>query len=180
LVQALEWITAQDTLAGGVYIDKVDMAKVAAMGHSLGGLQALEISLDPRIAATVMCNSGVFKGGPPAAMPAIKMPPVTKQTLDQLHGPIMYLMGGPSDIAYSNGADDFALITKVPAVWASQDVGHGGTYGARHGGPFGVAAVAWLKWQLNGDAEAAKMFVGAEQGGLCKSDPKWKVELKNQ
>jgi hypothetical protein len=88
-------------------------------------------------------------------------------------------MGGTSDIAYENGLDDFVRITKVPAVWASQEVGHGGTYGSPRGGPYGVATVAWLKWQLQGDAEAAKMFVGGAECGLCKSDPKWKVEVKN-
>ena len=34
-------------------------------------------------------------------------------------------------------------------------IGHGGTYNQDNGGPFGVAAVAWLKWQLMGDTSAA-------------------------
>jgi hypothetical protein len=39
-----------------------------------------------------------------------------------------------------------------------------------------AAVVAWLEWQLRGDANAAKMFVGNDCG-LCR-DPAWKFEAK--
>jgi dienelactone hydrolase len=178
LLEALDWIIAQNKSDGSIYKGKIDVTKVVVMGHSLGGLQALEVSTDPRITATVLCDSGVFNGAPPGGG-GLTMPAVKKETLDQLHAPILYILGGKSDMAYPNGADDFSRITKVPAVLASQEVGHGGTFGAPHGGAFSVAAVAWLKWQLRGDSEAATMFTGGEQCGLCKSDPKWKVEVKN-
>ena len=57
------------------------------------------------------------------------------------------------------------------------DVGHGGTYAQPHGGAFSDTTIAWLKWQLNGDEEAAFMFKG-EDCGLCK-DPQWKIDTKN-
>ena len=78
----------------------------------------------------------------------------------KLHSPVLFLLGGPSDIAYANGSDDFRRIEKLPAFMANMDVGHGGTYGRPHGGEFGKVAVTWFDWQLKGDQEAAKMFTG--------------------
>ena len=53
---------------------------------------------------------------------------------------------------------------KSTAFAANYPVGHGGTYSRPHGGEFSIPAVAWLKWQLKGDAEAAKLFQGPDCG----------------
>ena len=174
LLEALEWAVAENSRKSSAYFGKLNTDKVAAMGMSCGGLQALEISPDPRIDTSVICNSGILKDPPPAGLP---MPVVSKDTLKQLHAPIIYIIGGPKDIAYPNAMDDFALIEKVPVIMINRDVGHGGTYAEPHGGAFSDAAIAWLKWQLNGDAEAALMFRG-EDCGFCR-DPEWKIEVKN-
>lgn len=174
LLEALDWAVAENSRKSGVYFAKLDTDKVAAMGMSCGGLQALEASPDPRIDTSVICNSGVLNGPPPEGF---KMPVVTKDTLKQLHAPIIYIIGGEKDIAYPNAMDDFSRIEKVPVVMINRDVGHGGTYAQPHGGAFSDAAVAWLKWQLNGDEEAALMYKG-EKCGFCR-DPEWKVETKN-
>ena len=60
---------------------------------------------------------------------------------------------------------------------ANLDVGHGGTYRQPNGGEFAKVATAWYLWQLKGDKEASKMFIGNDCG-LCK-DPEWKFESKN-
>jgi len=70
--------------------------------------------------------------------------------------------------------DDFHLIEHVPAVAINYPVGHGGTYRQPHGGEFTIPALAWLKWQLKGDREAAKMFVGKEPQLLNRKD--WTIE----
>jgi hypothetical protein len=174
LLEALDWAVAENSRESSVYSGKLDTDKVAAMGMSCGGLQALEASPDPRIDTSVICNSGVLNGPPPEGF---KMPVVTKDTLKQLHAPIIYIIGGEKDIAYPNAMDDFNRIEKVPVVMINRDVGHGGTYAQPHGGAFSDAAIAWLKWQLNGDEEAALMFNG-EKCGFCR-DPEWKIETKN-
>ena len=174
LLEALDWAIAENSRKSSAYFGKLNTDKVAAMGMSCGGLQALEISPDPRIDTSVICNSGVLNGPPPAGLP---MPVVSKDTLKQLHAPIIYIIGGPKDIAYPNAMDDFARIEKVPVIMINRDVGHGGTYAEPHGGAFSDPAVAWLKWQLYGDADAALMLKG-EDCGLCE-DPQWKIETKN-
>ena len=94
------------------------------------------------------------------------------------HGPVAYINGGPSDIAYTPALGGYEAVTNVPALFAFQDVGHyPATYRQPNGGAFAVAVVAWLDWQLKGDQSASKMFVGANCG-LC-SDSKWTVRIKN-
>ncbi len=86
----------------------------------------------------------------------------------------MYLLGGEADIAYGNGMDDFHRISHVPAIAANLPVGHGGTYRQAHGGEFAVVARTWLDWQLKGDQEAAKMFVGDDC--LLSKREGWTIE----
>jgi hypothetical protein len=88
--------------------------------------------------------------------------------------PVLYVLGGPEDIAYANGMDDFYRLTNVPAFVANYPVGHGGTYRQPYGGEFTVPALAWLQWQLKGDEEAAKMFQGDPCGLALRDD--WTVE----
>jgi hypothetical protein len=173
LLDAIDWATAENQRAGSKYAGKVDIAKIAVMGHSCGGLEALEVAPDPRVTTAVIWSSGVlndFTKGP--AMPVH----VSKDTLQQLHSPVAYFTGGTKDVAYPNATDDFARIHKIPAFLASLEVGHGGTYAQPNGGPFGVVGVAWLEWQLKGDKRAAKMFTGPACG-LC-TDSRWTVQQK--
>ena len=174
LLEALDWAVAENSRESSEYYGKLDTGKVAAMGMSCGGLQALEVSPDPRIGTSVICNSGVLNGPPPEGF---SLPALTKDDLKRLHAPIIYIIGGEKDIAYPNAMDDFKRIKKIPVVIINLDVGHGGTYAQPHGGAFSGPTIAWLKWQLNGDEEAALMFRG-DDCGLCK-DTEWKIETKN-
>ncbi len=174
LLEALDWAIEENSRKSSVYYRKLDTNKVAAMGMSCGGLQALEVSPDPRIDTSVICNSGVLNSPPPEG---ISVPIVSKDILNELHAPIIYVIGGEKDIAYPNAMDDFKRIEKLPVAIINMDVGHGGTYAQPHGGAFSAPTIAWLKWQLNRDPEAALMFKGNECG-LC-SDREWKIESKN-
>jgi hypothetical protein len=173
LIEALDWILAQHESSESILFGKIDASKVAAMGMSCGGLQAIEISRDPRITTTVVCNSGVL----PSPSPMRMMPALTKDDLGKFHAPVLYLMGGPSDIAYPNAMDDFARVNHVPIVMTNLDVGHGGTYQQPRGGEFTRVALAWLDWQLKGDQEASRMFVGPDS--VLSRDPDWTIEVKN-
>jgi dienelactone hydrolase len=192
LLEALDWATAENKRRDSKYYGKVNPAKFAAAGMSCGGLQALEVSPDPRVTTSIIMNSGVLntpmgaqpKTAPPSgtaqAGPSPKMlmgmPSVGKDTLKRLHAPIFYVIGGEKDIAYPNAVDDFAKIESVPVAMANLDVGHGGTYSQPNGGEFGKVAGAWLKWKLKGDETAGKMFTGSSCD-LCK-DANWKFEKK--
>ena len=120
----------------------------------------------------VIMNSGFFKDGT-TRMAGIE---ATKAVLADLHSPTLYILGGPTDIAYANGMDDFARIAHVPVAVANINTGHGGTYWEPNGGAAAQVVVHWLDWRLRGDKEAAGTFVGAKCG-LC-ADHAWTFETK--
>ena len=85
---------------------------------------------------------------------------ITKDDLKRLHTPVAYILGGPEDIAFPNGSDDFARIDHVAVMLANLPVGHGGTFRLANGGDWARVGAAWLDWQLKGDRQAARWFVG--------------------
>jgi dienelactone hydrolase len=183
LLDGVDWAIAENSRADSPYRGKIETTKIAVMGQSCGGVQAITVSVDPRVTTSVIWNSGLFEkptsppaGAPAAALKGMEMP--GKEILAKLHAPIAYFIGGESDIAHRNAADDFAKIQGVPALLANREVGHyPATYREPRGGAFAQAGAAWLKWQLMGDQKAAAMFTG-DRCGLCV-DPKWTVERKN-
>ena len=160
-MESIDWIVRQNANPASPYYQKIDVGAICVAGMSCGGLQTLHNCADPRIKTLMICNSGLFKRDNAAqAVGGMPMPP--KQKLNDIHTPIIYILGGKEDIAYENGMDDFHLISHVPACAANFPVGHGGTYRQPHGGEFSVVALAWLDWQLKGHRSAAKMFVGKD------------------
>ncbi|HXE65107.1 MAG TPA: hypothetical protein VN519_16305 [Bryobacteraceae bacterium] len=175
LLDAITWAIAENGRRESPYYNKLDTSEVAVMGHSCGGIQALAVGNDPRVKLIINWSGGLFTT-PPAGAGA-GMENVPKEQLDKLHTPVFYISGDSTDIAFANSNDDFKRITKVPAFRAWKDgIGHGGTYNQPGGGDFGKVALPLLQWQLRGDQEAGKMFLGANCG-LCQ-DSKWHVEKK--
>jgi hypothetical protein len=175
LVDAINWAVAENGCPQSRYFGKLDTTKVAVMGQSCGGLQAIAVSGDPRVSLTGVWNSGLFVKRA-ANAPAVE--DVPKETLKKLHAPVFFFTGDEAnDGAYPNGLDDFQRISHVPAFHAYKDgLAHAGTYREPNGGELGTIAATLLKWQLKGDKEAARMFQGADCT-LCR-DPKWHVSKK--
>ena len=172
-IESIDWIIAQNADPKSPYYQKIDVKNICVAGMSCGGLQTLYNCADPRITTLMICNSGLFKQSN-ASQAVGGMPMPEKSKLKDIHTPIIYILGGPTDIAYENGMDDFHLISHVPACAINYPVGHGGTYRQPHGGEFTIPALAWLNWQLKGDQEAAKMFIGKKPALLDRKD--WTIE----
>ena len=199
LSASIDWAVAETGRAGSKYFDRIDTSRVAVMGQSCGGAQAVFISDDPRIDTIVMWNSTSFipgpsgrgraAGGRPAGPAAgggsrrggIPVPSVDPALLQKLRVPIAYFMGGERDILYGGSLADLPNYATAPVFWASLDVQnqdpHAGTFREKNGGAFGVVAVAWLQWRLQGDEQAARMFRG-DACTLCR-DPRWAVRRQN-
>lgn len=167
LVAALDWLTRESRDRSSRFFQKVDVQRVAAMGMSCGGLMSYGASADPRVATVGIWNSGLLQ-------PDAKI-------FTGLHSSAIIVTGGETDIAYANGKRDYeTLPAKVPVFYGVYpSVGHGGTYSEDNGGAFGVAAVAWLKWQLLNDASASGKgyFVGPDCR-LC-ADTKWRTASRS-
>jgi dienelactone hydrolase len=174
LLSAIDWAVAQNADAKSPYYQRIDTSAIVASGYSCGGAQAMRVAADPRVNTLVMMNSGLFNDGESASIPEMD---VRKAALKSLHTPVLYVIGGETDVAYKNSQDDFSRIDQVPVVVANlKGVGHGGTYWEPNGGKAAATVVAWLDWHLRGDARAKRLFVGADCG-LCR-DTAWSVQKK--
>jgi hypothetical protein len=163
LIQAIDWIAREGSDPSSRFYQKVETTRVAAMGMSCGGLMSYGASADPRVATVGIWNSGLIQPD--------------EKIFAGLHSPVIIVTGGESDIAYANGKRDFETMpAKIPVFYGVYpSVGHGGTYNEDNGGAFGVAAVAWLKWQLMNDTgpKGKGYFVGANCV-IC-ADSKWQA-----
>ncbi len=176
VIAGLDWASKENDRKGSKYYKKLDLTKVAALGQSCGGGQVWAASKDPRIKAIAAMNSN-FPSGAVGVGP-MSTPPADGRTVEKLHIPAAYFVGGPGDSAYAPSQAGYAVTPATAQVIKANlpEVGHTGAYKEPH--PVWVAAVAaWLDWQLKGDAKSKAMFAGPECG-LCKN-PNWWFEAKN-
>jgi len=150
---ALDWIC----YTASPYYNYIDTEKIAAAGHSCGGAQVLANAADPRLKTYLILNAGMGK---------MTMADASAKSLKNLHGPILYLVGGTSDVAWQNAQQDYKAIKRVPVVLADNtQSGHGGTYEQPNGGANARMVRAWLDWQLKGRQENKRLFIGGDLTG---------------
>ena len=168
MFDALDWATAENARQGSPLLGKVAVDRVAVMGHSCGGLQAVKASVDPRVTTTLVLNSGMLADDDQY----MRRHELERSILEEMHAPIAYFIGGDSDIAYANAEADWEALQRLDldAINANMNVGHGATYNQPNGGPFASGPLAWLQWQLKEDAAARAMFVGDACGFCAGSD----------
>ncbi len=165
LEESLDWAKAENLRPGSPYFGKLDTDAVAVAGWSCGGLQAYELATRrPEVAAIGILNSGQLQ------------PDQAK--LDALRAPVLFLLGGPSDVAYTNGVRDFEnLPASLPTFLASADHGHIGTRFEKNGGEYADILTDWIKWNIDSDEASSGTFVGADCR-LC-TDTAWDVRKRN-
>ncbi|MBQ3630691.1 MAG: alpha/beta hydrolase [Prevotella sp.] len=157
VVKALDWITQQAADPASPYYQKIDADRIAAAGHSCGGAQVLANAADARLKTYLILNAGMGK---------MTMADASAKSLKNLHAPILYLVGGTSDVAWQNAQMDYKAIKRVPVVLADNTLsGHGGTYEQPNGGANARMVRAWLDWQLKGNAEHEKLFIRGDLTG---------------
>jgi dienelactone hydrolase len=169
LTESIDWAMRENERRGSPFYHRLDTSKVAVMGQSCGGVQALNVAGDPRITTLMIWSSGV------GMIPNNPSDPAA--VLASIHTPIAYIHGDAQhDVAYYASIDNVHRLAgrKVQVFGAWQDkMTHLGTYGQENGGFFAKIAVAWLDWQLKGRKAAAAMFRGASCT-LC-TGPGWHV-----
>ena len=155
--KALDWVCQQAADPASIYYNKVDTEKMAAAGHSCGGAQVLANAGDARLKTYIILNAG---------MGQMTMADASAKSLKNLHGPILYLVGGTTDVAWANAQMDYKAIKRVPVVLADNTKsGHGGTYEQPNGGDNSRMVRAWLDWQLKGKTEPRALFIDSDLTG---------------
>ena len=148
LTKALDWALKQNADPKSPYYGRIDPKALAVSGYSCGGAMAMKVAADPRWKTVIMMNSGLLNV--PLTVSLADMD-ASKDLLATVHTPVLYTLGGESDVAWINAMDDFKRL-KVPVFIADlKGVGHGGTYWQPNGGKAAQVVVAWLEWQLRGD-----------------------------
>jgi dienelactone hydrolase len=165
-VAGVDWALARNADAKSPYYRKLHSNRIAYMGHSCGGMQALTASADPRTTTTIVLNSGYYRtppARPPGPLPAYRR-------WSELHAPTLILTGGPTDVAYGIAKDSYAdgVAANLPMFLASlPTVAHSGAYVAPDP-EWSRVVLAWLDWQLKGERKARGQFVGTNCQ-LCKN-----------
>jgi hypothetical protein len=156
----VDWVIAESERAGSAYAGKLDVARIAVAGHSLGSVSSFATAAHPRIAASVHW-SGHLTGNPVGADEA---------WLQGLHAPAAFFCGGAEPRALPRCSGDFMNAPDVPLFYGTlEGVGHLDVFGEPRGGQWGRGAVAFLRWALAGDESFRSWFTGADCE-LCK-DP---------
>jgi hypothetical protein len=136
---------------------------------------------EPRVKLTVVFNVGVFDE-------------TRRYLISELKAPIGWFVGGSHDAGFAfvrltletllltdrgKAQKDYKTLSKgVPALFASLDTGHLGTYAAPNAGKFGKAAVAFLDWQFRGKENSKRKFVDPlSEGSFVKDN--WNITMKD-
>ncbi|MBQ7571905.1 MAG: alpha/beta fold hydrolase [Bacteroidaceae bacterium] len=167
LMRGLDLMLQLNRTKGTDYYRFIDTTRIAAAGHSCGGAQVLYNAGDPRLKTYLILNAG---------MGDMEMAGASRASLPRLHAPILYIVGGPSDVAFTNAQKDYDRIAHVPVCLANHPAsGHGGTYGQPYGGDYGRLVLDWLDWHLKGRQEKAKTFLTEKPEGYDG----WELKAKN-
>ena len=157
---------------------KVDTQKVAVSGQSCGGLLAIDAAADERVTVTFIMSSGLFQV------------PQREKKLPKIHTPVIYLNGGPTDVAYAQATKDIEYLVGLaekdefdyPIYWANRGIGHMADILQDDGGTFGQYLANWLRYQFFNDPECVAMFEGDDCAYCQDNDHKsklWTLEKWN-
>jgi hypothetical protein len=167
LMAYIDWAIAENGKPCSAYYQSLDTTKIAANGFSCGGLMSQATVLDPRITTWGVNSSG--------------MAGATQAFYDLIHTPVLFVEGGPSDMAYDGAVEGYQAISKlnVPVLWFSKDLGHGGDLFSTRGGDFTKIDLAWLNWWLKGDETATGKGLLVGTGCPYCSNSAWEYESAN-
>jgi hypothetical protein len=142
---ALDWILKENDKMGSMWYQKLDTERVSRGGHSMGALQSMSESADPRLKLTVLvCGGASGSGG-----------------ADNINYPSIFL-GGEGEGGTTNFKGDYAQVKAMSIFITKTDTDH--IYCARNNlAPW----VAFMRWQLCGEEKWKKEFM--PDGTYCKA-----------
>lgn len=109
ITDGITWAERENRRHGSDLRGRIDTRRVAVAGHSCGGIEAMVAGADPRVRSVLSLDSGFFADGTLG---------YGRENLANLHSPVLFLDGGPDDVAFTNSTENFELVT-VPTVHAT-------------------------------------------------------------
>jgi hypothetical protein len=158
---AIDWVVAQASTQGSKYFGLIDPERIAIGGHSMGSVASFGNVADPRVKTSIHMAGGIT--GNPEGSDA--------STLQKLHAPAAFLCGARDTNGLPRCEADFEAVPKSAPVFFGvlAGVGHTDEFSQPNGGRWGRVVIAWLRWQLAGDASFERSFVGPDCE-FCKGD----------
>jgi predicted dienelactone hydrolase len=171
MTQGIDWMIMQADASGSPFYQKLDVTKVATMGHSQGSIATFATAGDKRLTTTIHLSGGT---NPDIAQ--------GHATLANLHNPAAFICG-----EVATGGADGLFNGDTASEWCAYDFDHTDVpvflaqiTGASHITAPGMtlgACVGWLRWHLMADTTQRAMFAGPDCA-LC-TRPNWMCKEKN-
>lgn len=158
MLAGLDKLATYHSTPGNFFQNKVDLTKVATMGHSQGGGGAINAARDPRVSTVIPIQPWLG-------------------TDTNLRGTVLFLSGTTDTVIPSA-----SVRSRYDQAQSRLPVAYGDLAGADHFQPIGTGnsyrglVTAWVRWQLMGDPIAAHQFVG--QCAYC-GNPMWSTYETN-
>ncbi len=150
-LRALDYAKALNEDSSSVLYGKLDLDKIGAMGHSQGAAATATAAKDARVKSVIFWNTGTSSDKPFLDVSGdrdVGSPSVSslKTTTNNATKPGAWVYFHQVLQTGGIATGHLVLMEQPDRVWQM--------------------AVAWWQWQLNGDPQAKKMFVG-DDCGLC-------------
>jgi pimeloyl-ACP methyl ester carboxylesterase len=148
LKASLDWIINENSRRQSVFYQKLDTAKIALGGHSIGSVNAFAIAEDPRLTTTIHVAGGSLDGQGSGAR--------------RLTHPAAYICSENDTFGNVEKAQADYAVTTVPVFFTIM-TGVDHINAAAQGLP---ATIAWLRWHLLSETERSKEFL-SQTGEFC-------------
>lgn len=181
--ESLDWMLGQNGDSTSVFYGKIDPDHIGVAGHSQGGVGAIN-------AVTAQDNGGYYKTIYTASTPHLVLAEALEWPYDVSKINIPYFMvAGTLKADAGDGVEGssnvgiaplFSLQDNYAAISDGVEKVMARRVGADHGDMLVYAdgyMTAWMMYQLKGDADAAKVFVGEDAEILANTN--WQDVAKN-
>ncbi len=165
MLACLSYLQTEAAKSSGTYVGKLNLGRVGTSGHSQGGGGSIMAGRDSRIKTTAPMQPYVLGLGHDTSSHRVQNGPMFQMSgsLDTLAIPSLN-----QQLVYNN--------INQPIFWGTlRGAGHFVPVG--DAGGFRGPATAWFRYQLMGDANAKKQFVGT-LCGLCTSTSWTNIQRK--
>jgi hypothetical protein len=146
---SLDWIIAENARADGPFFETLDVARIAAGGHSIGSVNAFMMADDPRLTTSVHVAGGSLDDVRDISAPT------TGMGGERLTHPAAFICSESDVFGNVEKTERDYEKTRVPVFFTVMS-------GVDHvaAASEGLSAiVAWLRWQLGGEEQRRPMFL---------------------